>query len=379
MVSDSNDSEELVADLYEAAFEAERWPSVLASLQASYDAHMGMIAVSYPFSGRGEVVARNGLPAEFAERWEAEFGWSAWSQAARTRELETGDVVRGSDLVPTEVVLDSPMGRELVEPLDAKYMLAAIVIHSSVALGHLTLYRGRDFDDREVESLGRLAGHIARAFAMHTRALWLRDRAAAFDSLVESVPFGLVVVDGDRRVQLVNRRAERILSEEDGLRTTAARSPRSPRLDVTNPGALQRLDEALRRGAQLSSHPERCLVAVPRPSGRRPLQIAVSPAVHALGEAGAGSRLLWINDPEDVRVPSTEALQTFFDLTPAEARAAAAVASGLTLRQHADRAGVGYEAARFSLKGAFAKTRTSRQAELAALIHRSLPPIAFER
>jgi DNA-binding CsgD family transcriptional regulator len=60
-----------------------------------------------------------------------------------------------------------------------------------------------------------------------------------------------------------------------------------------------------------------------------------------------------------------------FGLTPAEQRLAVQLASGLSLRQSADRLGITYQTARSQLKAVFSKTGTSRQAELVALLARS--------
>jgi DNA-binding CsgD family transcriptional regulator len=68
------------------------------------------------------------------------------------------------------------------------------------------------------------------------------------------------------------------------------------------------------------------------------------------------------------------ALGTRYGLTPAERRLAVQLASGLSLRQSADRLGVSYQTARSQLKLVFAKTGTSRQAALVALLARLPPP-----
>jgi DNA-binding CsgD family transcriptional regulator len=59
-----------------------------------------------------------------------------------------------------------------------------------------------------------------------------------------------------------------------------------------------------------------------------------------------------------------------FDLTPAEARLAAHLASGATLQAVAERLGISKETARNQLKMVFAKTGTNRQAQLVALLAR---------
>lgn len=66
--------------------------------------------------------------------------------------------------------------------------------------------------------------------------------------------------------------------------------------------------------------------------------------------------------------PAARLLEGLFDLTPAQARVARAVAEGLTVEQVAERLGITRETTRGHLKNVFAKTGTSRQGALVALI-----------
>ena len=66
-------------------------------------------------------------------------------------------------------------------------------------------------------------------------------------------------------------------------------------------------------------------------------------------------------------------LGAWYGLTPAEARLAAALAAGDTLRDYAANRNVSLNAVRFLLKGVFRKTGVGGQAQLVAAI-RSLPP-----
>ena len=75
--------------------------------------------------------------------------------------------------------------------------------------------------------------------------------------------------------------------------------------------------------------------------------------------------------------PDTEALRTFYGLTPAEAELTALLSRGLSLDEAADRRGVSRNTARGQLKRIFAKTRTNRQAELVRMVLQG--PAGFSR
>jgi DNA-binding CsgD family transcriptional regulator len=92
-------------------------------------------------------------------------------------------------------------------------------------------------------------------------------------------------------------------------------------------------------------------------------------------ENGAVGGVVFISDPERTDNPSVESLRRAFDLTYREAQTAIAIADGHGLQAAADAMGVAPTTVRSQLQQAFAKTGTSHQAELAALVHRTLTHI----
>jgi len=71
--------------------------------------------------------------------------------------------------------------------------------------------------------------------------------------------------------------------------------------------------------------------------------------------------------------PLTEMLHGLFDLTPAEARVARALAAGLSVEEISTQSATSRETVRTQLKGVMAKTATSRQAELVRLLAGASP------
>ncbi|RUY60441.1 helix-turn-helix transcriptional regulator, partial [Mesorhizobium sp. M7A.F.Ca.CA.001.09.2.1] len=67
-----------------------------------------------------------------------------------------------------------------------------------------------------------------------------------------------------------------------------------------------------------------------------------------------------------------------FDLTPAEARLATALASGRSLKEAADTSNITVKTGRTYLERIFSKTRTRQQSELVALL-KSTEPLSGRR
>jgi DNA-binding NarL/FixJ family response regulator len=91
----------------------------------------------------------------------------------------------------------------------------------------------------------------------------------------------------------------------------------------------------------------------------------VHPDGHAFGRL---SDLL--SELSNFPIPSESLLRRLFDLTPAEARLAQALTCGDSLEEVAERLNVKMTTARTQLAAIFAKTHTSRQAQLVAILSR---------
>lgn len=118
-------------------------------------------------------------------------------------------------------------------------------------------------------------------------------------------------------------------------------------------------------------------IALPRPSGRRPLSAIVAPlpTLRRMGVDDGARLLVIITDPERTRTVSPASIARVLGLTPAEARLAHTLATGASLDEAAARLGVRLETVRSRLKVIFQKTDPHRQANLVRLVL-SLPYLA---
>lgn len=115
------------------------------------------------------------------------------------------------------------------------------------------------------------------------------------------------------------------------------------------------------------------LLTVPRADGTRPYQVLLAPVSAQSREQVFGFRrhvaaAMVVSDPDSVSEPAATALARLFELTPALARLAAALAAGRTLAEYAESASITQGTARWHLKELFARTGTSRQADLVRLL-----------
>lgn len=190
--------------------------------------------------------------------------------------------------------------------------------------------------------------------------------AGITECLLERLPQAVILVDVAGTVGGLNERATAIVAQGDGLiihhGVLRCRHP-----DDT--GKLHRLlVDADRRNASCAAESGRGL-RIRRPVGRRPLTalITVLRGKNTLRNAGAVIAVL-VNDPEHAPALDAQMLRDWYDLTPAEARVAVLLASGLSVGEIVERLGIGANTARTHLKNIFAKTDTRRQGDLIRLL-----------
>jgi DNA-binding CsgD family transcriptional regulator len=110
---------------------------------------------------------------------------------------------------------------------------------------------------------------------------------------------------------------------------------------------------------------------VVRRAGKQPLVIRVMPVDGAARTAFLGARALLIFSDVDKKSPPPSAVLTqIFRLSPAEARLASLIATGVSVAQAAEQFGVSLDTIRTQMKAIYAKTGTRRQSELVSLLSR---------
>jgi DNA-binding CsgD family transcriptional regulator len=179
-------------------------------------------------------------------------------------------------------------------------------------------------------------------------------------------PVALIGRDG--RVLHMNARFERLIG--DGVHVKAG-CIGSWRAD-----ADRALAAAINRAVRHGTRREPLSVVLPRRQRLRPLVAHVAPAGGlAPDNPHPVAAIVVLTDLRAAsQGPAENVLRQAFGLTPAEARLAKQIAAGKTLADIARQGGSARETLRTRLKGIFAKTRTSRQAELALLLSRMTSP-----
>jgi Response regulators consisting of a CheY-like receiver domain and a winged-helix DNA-binding domain len=166
---------------------------------------------------------------------------------------------------------------------------------------------------------------------------------------------GVVVVDEKGSVRLMNKEAERILAEDDGLSVSQGI------LKGTMPKQNAKLHESIGKAFHEESLDE--MIPFQRLSGGRPYLVLI-PGQRFSAEEKPEAVVLLLIDTEQRTKVSGDTLVRLYNLTPSETRVALMLIDGKRLDQIADELEVAQTTVVFHLKNLFRKTETNRQADL---------------
>ncbi|MEZ2127611.1 MULTISPECIES: helix-turn-helix transcriptional regulator [unclassified Sinorhizobium] len=223
------------------------------------------------------------------------------------------------------------------------------------------------FSRKDARRLVRLIPEVRRMIRLMDKigGQWEALGLALFDEL----EFGALLVDGAGCVLNLNKAAESVIGAELRLR-----SGRLSSIDAASDARLQRFMAQVTAVAS-TSMPEP--ISVTRRLGRSPLRIdairlkGVSAEIFRRGHA-----LLIIEALHRRRGASPELLAQAFNLSPAQARLAYQIGSGIGLPDAAELLHITRETARSTLKAIFLQTDTHRQSELVALLEQAKSRLA---
>ena len=210
-----------------------------------------------------------------------------------------------------------------------------------------------------------LLPHFRRALQVHDRLSESAVRASAFEETLDRLTTGAVLVDPESIVLFANKAARSILNERDGLIEDRGRlwTPRAAGAD-----ALRNLIGGAARTSTANGFSSGGLLVLNRPSGRRPLQLLVSPLSRAAEAQGTASAVIFIIDPaRPVRAVDMRTREAH-GFSRAESAVAALLLQDKTVREISDVLCVSANTVRFHLKQMLGKTNTRRQGELVRLL-----------
>jgi len=266
---------------------------------------------------------------------------------------------------------ESEFYKQFLKPLDILHALGADILTDDglhCRFRAARPHRERPFSPSDTALCTAILPHLKRAVILHSQLNLIDSERQLYAGTIDRMLVGTVILDETGAIVKSNAVAREMLEEGDGLVLA------NDTLRATNPAEnreLQRLIKQTIGGPANGASPSVAeAISISRKAGRSKVGVVVRGVPHA--EWSEGNRrpavALLIRDPERRTEASRETVRRLFDLTPAEASLALALADGLTLDEAAERLKIRKNTARAHLRAIFAKIGVTRQTTLVRLL-----------
>jgi DNA-binding CsgD family transcriptional regulator len=361
-------ADDLVDLFYQAALDAELWPLALARLADAVGGEGVALTYQHQESGAGgAIIAR--LDPAIAEPY---FGYFATRNPIRAQNDLESVRERGPGVgpdhahIPRAELERTEYFNDFMVPFGINSILmAGLAVHDmNVAVINIMRPKSKAvFDTEEVSFTRSIQGHLIRAFELSRRLGQARKDNETISTLLARSPHGVFLLHGDGRVHFANAVGEAMIAAGDGLRLEDGVLV-SARPEVA-PGLAALIGKTAQEPAEGGA-----AMLLPRRSGRRPYSLIATRVQSAVQSifAGGPSVVACVTDPDGEALLPEARLKELFGLTPAETRVASGIVAGYEAKAIARTLGLSVNTVRVHTARIFAKTQTSRQAELVRLM-----------
>jgi DNA-binding CsgD family transcriptional regulator len=363
-----SEDEALIDRIYEAAFVPEQWQAVLDQLATRSGSAAGQLLVFNDIAPVQFKASELTLPVVEEVMRE---GWQTSRRITYFFNTPCYGFVLGHEYFPPDVRQDH--SHRLMTAKGFESQLGTIIPMPSGELTVFAFERWRDLGSHEASALdymNTVHPHLARAALVASR-LGL-ERAQSAVSTLEALGVPAAAMTRTGKVVAINQSFDTVGKTLlpiafGGLAIASATANKLFQEAVSH--ALMNTDGLVRS------------IAVPQRDDEPPRIVHVLPLFRTASDVLFGAEILVAvtSMRPDRLVPPAPILMGLFDLTPSEARLAASLAAGRSLRQTAADMGIGFGSARTYLAHIFAKTGTNQQSQLVSLLKSSQPIAAPTR
>ncbi|KQZ13295.1 hypothetical protein ASD44_03845 [Mesorhizobium sp. Root554] len=349
---------ELTDSIYEAAFVPDLWPNVLEQLSVETGSH-GSTILCISENQPPRFAASKGT-YELVKNFVDDGTWRDNRRPARFAEAQ-GKFLREVDMMSPEEISTDPM-RAYLERFGLGWQAGTLV---PMPTGEVVVYsldrllQDGAHDRAKLDRVNVLCPHLARSGLIAAR-LGL-ERARSTVSALEILGLPAAVLSKSGRVTATNPLFDMLAgvftpTAFDGVALT----------DAAADSLFRRALEAENAGAE----PEVRSIAIQQTPHRPPTVLHVLPLRRSAYDIFSGADMLLVATMVNASklVPAPTMLTGLFDLSPTEARLAAALAGGQSLKEATTAAKITLKTGRTYLERIFMKTSTHSQSQLVALL-----------
>jgi DNA-binding CsgD family transcriptional regulator len=358
---------ELVAAIYEGPLEAVPWKGALDLLRRHLRASYVTLMLRPPSADREALMVNSAGDLPITR--EAEYNKHYYALDPFVN-LPQDRVVTVNELIGDANWRESEFYQQFLKPLDILHALGADIrtedgleCRLRVARSH----RERPFSEHDKALCTVVLPHLKRAVRLHSQLELMDSERRLYAGTVDRMLVGTVTLDETGAVLKSNPVADEMLREGDGLRIVNGALRADAAVENRE---LQRLVRQALSGETGGMPAVVDAISITRKSARGKLGVLVRSLPRTGWSKGKRrpSVALFIRDAERKSEASREMVRRLFDLTPAEASLALALANGLTLDEAADGLHIRKNTARAHLRAIFSKIGVTRQTTLVRVL-----------
>jgi DNA-binding CsgD family transcriptional regulator len=362
----AQDLSDTIGAIYDCALDPHQWPETCRKIADLCESTAGGICVHDMRHVQNDQLFVFGYQPEFLEKLGSHYAQSP--MAATDIVSKIGDVSALS-MMRLEL-LGSRFAREVLEPFGLLDIIWFPALRTGGRMASMHASRSGKaphYQQLEIGLLKLLSPHVCRALAI-SDALDIRAlRSEMLEKTLDALVTGVFLTSRDGRVVYMNAAAERQVKTGTSIRIVNNRiSPTDPATRATLSKAI---DKASRDGIDLDTSEHS--LAIPDIDGAG--YVATLLPVDRGQRSGiiapfAASVAVFTKDPAEAPLMPGEAFARLYRLTGGELRVLLALAQGLGAKEAADMLGISEPTVRSHLQRIFAKTDTTRQADLLRLL-----------
>lgn len=356
-----------IVDLaHHAASDPSRWDGVARELRRLLRARIVGLFEHNFVTGQGDVPHSAGIHETFRMLYRSRFArQNPWLTALR--QSAAGKALTAAELVPNWALVRTEFYRDWLRPQQIFHGLIGITFRSPEELGCVIALRqlkDAPFDSADKRRLGSMLPHLECAWELSDEFACQRRITQVLLDLLAELPEAAIVLDGEARPIVMNRAAELLLAQNDGLTLAKGTLSACSGEDATS---LRSMIVAASGNEGPGRSPREFIIR--RPSGGAPMLVRLvslsSSAVNLPGKRQAVAAIL----VRPVDPPRTDRnLCRYYGMTLAETRLADLIVVGYSLAGAAQDLHITKNTARTHMKRIYAKTDTHRQSDLVRLL-----------
>jgi DNA-binding CsgD family transcriptional regulator/PAS domain-containing protein len=363
----------VVSDIYDCALQPDGWTAALTRIAGLLDAAYVTVALADARQMHPVMAAHSPWDPHMLQVLNDDYGVDG---VPGLKEVFFDDIDRANSTMnqmSEETFQESRFYRDWARPQGLRDACLVKFSHTParVGLAAAVTRASRDIinaDERRF--LGLISPHLRRAAMIGDLLDQTRITAKHYRETLASLKTPIILTDENARILFANPSAEDILSGNDGLKS------RKGVLACVNPAASSKLADAITRAAKsdVVLGDRGIGVAVNAPDAVPMICYVLPLTKGTLRESTQSAVALFIAIGSDAAPQPAPALITLFGLSPAEARVLQHVGAGATLAKAAEALALSENTVKTHMSRIFAKTGTSRQADLMNLLNKMEAP-----